>query len=564
VIPRVIAPRRRLREGLAASSDARRRVVVQRVGSLGLVVACGAICLALAGCGGGSVSPAAAQTAGGGEIGKVTWVPYFGEPTILSVGQATAGYPEATILPNLCDNVLRLTPDDQLEPGLAQLVQHPDPLTYVFRMRGEAHFWDGRPVTAADAVFSLQQSIAPTAANAFYLGGVKSVAKRGATEFVVRLSAPDVAFPDYLASGAGLVAEKRYVQAKGKSYGTPQGGVMCSGPFEFKSWVRGQSLTIVRNPHYWDPALEPHVGEIVFDFITDPTTLTSALLSGGVSGTFAAPPADLARLQGSSAGTLTQGSSLQVASVSAAATHGALANGKVREALNIAVDRNGIAKAIYDGAADPVRSAILPATWSYDKAAFQRAYDALPGATAAVSAATRLVSEAGFKGAPITIAASGTDPTSQSIAVYVQSVADAIGLRAKLKIYPSETQFLSLFYDAKARAAIDAIININLTPVPEPLGFVASMALPTGLNNYDEFSDPHVTALVSKALATNAPAARARLITRADALFERETNNIILVTPRINLWQSRGITGAPANATYLSLAWGALLRPTKG
>ena len=494
----------------------------------------------------------------------MTWVPYFGEPTILTIGQATAGYPEMTILPNLCDNVLRLTPDGRVLPGVAELVSHPDPLTYVFRMRAGPRFWDGHPVSAADAVFSLRQSIAPTAANDFYLGGVKSVEQRGATEFVVRLTTPNVAFPDYLASGAGLVAEKAYVLAKGKTYGTPQGGVMCSGPFEFKSWIRGQSLTIVRNPHYWDPALEPHIGQIVFDFITDPTTLTSALLSGGVNGTFAAPPPDLARLRGSSAGTLTQGQSLQVASVSASATHGPLASGKVREALNIAVDRNAVAKAIYDGAADPDRSAILPPTWSYQQATFKQAYDALPGGSPDVATARQLVAAAGFNGAPITIAASAADPTSQSLALYVQSVANNIGLHAKLKMYPSETQFLSLFYDAKARAAVDAIINFNLTAVAEPLDFLASMALPTGLNNYDGFSDPRVTKLVNEALASSDPAARARFLTQADALFERETNNIMLTIPRINLWQSSGITGAPANASYLSLAWGALLRPTKG
>jgi peptide/nickel transport system substrate-binding protein len=111
---------------------------------------------------------------------------------------------------------------------------------------------------------------------------------------------------------------------------------------------------------------------------------------------------------------------------------------------------------------------------------------------------------------------------------------------------------------------IDAIININYTVVPEPLGFLASMALPTGLNNYDGYSDPRVAALVNRALAARDETQRAELITQADAIFERETNNIMLAIPRINLWQSRGITGAPANASYLSLPWGALLRPTEG
>lgn len=468
-----------------------------------------------------------------------------------------------TVISNLCDNILRLTPQGNVEPGLASLAGHPNPVTYLFKMRSGPQFWDGHPVTAADAVFSLKQSIQPTAANDFVLSDVKSVQQIGSDEFAVHLLAPFVAFPDYLASDAGTVAEKSYVVAKGASYGTPQGGVMCSGPFEFKNWVRGQSLTVVRNPHYWDTSLEPHVGQIKFVFISDPTTLTSALLAGSVDGTFAAPPSDLSRLQSSSAGTLTQGPSLQVASLSLSATKGALANPQVREALNIAIDRPAFAKAVYDGAADPDRSAILPATWTYQQSVFQQAYGALPGATAQTQAAAKLVQQAGFKGAPITIATSA-DPTLTPIAVYLQSVANAIGLKAKLKQFPSAAQYLTLFYDAKARQGIDAIVNINFTVIAEPLDFISTLALPTGLSNYDGYSNPQVTKLIGEAFTSNDQATRAKLITQADAIFQRAPNTIMLAVPKINLWQSSRVTGAPANASYWSFPWGSLLRPTKG
>jgi peptide/nickel transport system substrate-binding protein len=524
-------------------------------------------CAALTACGGsastGSTSTQKAVKGTSGQIATVTWAPLEGEPRSLAIGQVTAGYPEMTIASNLCDNVLRITPQGQIEPGLASLASHPNPLTYVFRMRSGPRFWNGHPVTAADAVFSLKQSLAPTAANDFFFTDVKSVNQMGSDEFVVHLVAPEVEFPDYLASDAGTVAEKAYVLAKGNAYGTPQGGVMCSGPFRFSSWARGQSLTIVRNNHYWDPVLEPHVATIKFVFINDPSTLTSALLSGGVDGTFAVPPNDVSRLAASSAGTLTQGPSLQIASVSLTATSGPLASPKVRQALNIAVDRRGVVKAIYAGAAEPDRSAILPPTWTYQQAVFQKAYNALPGASPDVSQGAALVKSAGFTGAPITIASSA-DPTLQPIALYIQSVANQIGLKAKIKTYASPAQFLTLFYDPKARQGIDAIININYTVIAEPLFFLSSVALPNGLNNYDKYSNPTVTKLITQASASNDQATQASLLTRADAIFEKAPNTIMLAVPRINLWQSKRITGAPANASYLSFPWGSLLRPAKG
>jgi peptide/nickel transport system substrate-binding protein len=516
----------------------------------------------LAGCGSASTSTNThAATATNGQLGTITWAPLEGEPRSLAIGDATAGYPEMTVVSNLCDNVLRLTPQGKVEPGIATIAAHPNPLTYVFKMRSGPKFWDGHPVTAADAVFSLRQSIEPTAANDFVLSDVKSVQQTGSDEFMIALRAPDVAFPDYLASDAGTVAEKSYVLAKGSSYGTPAGGVMCSGPFKLGSWVRGKSLTIERNSDYWDSALEPHVHQIKFMFITDPTTLTSALLSGEVDGTFAAPPEDLARLQSSSSGGLTQGASLQVASLSLTATTGPLANAKVREAYNIAVDRSAFVKAAYYGAAEPNSSAILPPTWSYEHSTFQQAYDALPGGKPEVAKAAKLVTEAGFKGASITIATSA-EPTLTPIALYLQSVADHIGLKAKLKQYASAAQFLTLFYEAKAREGIDAIVNINYTLIPEPLDFLSTLALPEGLNNYDGYSDPQVTSLISEALAAKETAQRAKLITEADALYEQAPNTIMLAVPKIELWQSSRLTGAVASGTYWSFPWGTLLRPT--
>jgi peptide/nickel transport system substrate-binding protein len=260
---------------------------------------------------------------------------------------------------------------------------------------------------------------------------------------------------------------------------------------------------------------------------------------------------------------LTQGPSLQIASVSLTATSGPLANAKVRQALNVAVDRNGVVKSLYAGAAEPDRSAILPPTWTYQQAAFQKAYNALPGASPDVSQGAALVKAAGFKGAPITIASSA-DPTLQPIALYIQSVANQIGLKAKIKTYASPAQFLTLFYDPKARQGIDAIININYTVIAEPLFFLSSVALPTGLNNYDKYSNPTVTKLITQASASSDQATQASLLTQADAVFEQAPNTIMLAIPRINLWQSKRITGAPANASYLSFPWGSLLRPTKG
>ena len=51
---------------------------------------------------------------------------------------------------------------------------------------------------------------------------------------------------------AGVVIEKSYAEQQGKNYGTPAGGIMCTGAYELKSWKPGVGVTAVANPHYWN------------------------------------------------------------------------------------------------------------------------------------------------------------------------------------------------------------------------------------------------------------------------------------------------------------------------
>ena len=67
---------------------------------------------------------------------------------------------------------------------------------------------------------------------------------------------------------------------EGKNYGTPAGGIMCTGPYSFKSWTAGAGVIAVVNPHYWNPAVKPLVGQIVIKGVPDAASFTSGMLTG--------------------------------------------------------------------------------------------------------------------------------------------------------------------------------------------------------------------------------------------------------------------------------------------
>src|SRR5437588_663993 len=84
------------------------------------------------------------------------------------------------------------------------------PVKLVFDLRAGAHFWDGKPVTSADVVWSLKRA-ASTTNGSFYaqvLNRVKSIDATSPTEVTLTLSQPDYWLTGELSQMSGIVVEK--------------------------------------------------------------------------------------------------------------------------------------------------------------------------------------------------------------------------------------------------------------------------------------------------------------------------------------------------------------------
>ncbi len=96
---------------------------------------------------------------------------------------------------------------------------------------------------------------------------------------------PDQWLLGELSATPGEVVQKKYVEAKGKAFGTVTGGTMCSGPFKLDSWKTGQGVKMVPNPDYWDTCLPtPKVKSLTVIGVPDDATLTAGLTSGSIDG----------------------------------------------------------------------------------------------------------------------------------------------------------------------------------------------------------------------------------------------------------------------------------------
>ena len=148
-----------------------------------------AACAALAGCslpGANPYGTAVTQDElvtttppGTGPLDTLKWnLPY--EP--LSIDPMRSfNYAENTVVANMCDSLMRLTPDLKITPGLAERVDSPDPLTQVYTLRPNVRFWDGKPMTADDVAYSLNRQLNPDNGSYFanYYTKVASVQASG-------------------------------------------------------------------------------------------------------------------------------------------------------------------------------------------------------------------------------------------------------------------------------------------------------------------------------------------------------------------------------------------------
>jgi peptide/nickel transport system substrate-binding protein len=510
-----------------------------------------------AGSASGNVSPTkglvATTPAGTKPVSSVVWAVYRDVNSLDPI--FAFDYPENTADSLMCESLLRQAPDGSLQPGLAT-VRHPNATTTVFTLRPGVKFWDGHPVTPADVVYSLNR-----AANA-KLGGfytqvftrVKSIAATGSNQVTITLKQPDYWLDGELASMPGIVIEKSVAQQQGKNYGTPAGKIMCTGAYMLKSWTPGVGVVAVRNPHYWNTSVHPKVQQITIKGVPDTSTLTSGLLTGAIDGTYTFALPTLDQLRSSSAVHVTQGPGWSSDLLIVSSFKGALGSMKVRQALSLAVNRQSIINSVYKGAALMPRWLANPGTFGYGQQAFMSAYDSSPVLAQNLTQARKLVREAGATGKTITIGMSSQLANIAAVAGAYQSAAQAIGLKAKLYSVSAQN-YINFFTDPKARAGVDAFPTVNYGDYADPAALLATIVIPGGSQNYDNFNDPHVTALLEQARGTADLAKRAALVAQAEQIAARELPWIPDVQPTSLLITGKNLTGAVSSFAYMFAPW---------
>jgi peptide/nickel transport system substrate-binding protein len=370
----------------------------------------------------------------------------------------------------------------------------------------------------------------------------------------ITLNQPDYWLEGELSSMAGVVIEKAYAQKQGKNYGTPAGGIMCTGPYQLKSWSPSAGVVAVASPHYWR-GTTPLVGQITLSGVPDNNDLTAGLETGAIQGTYASggiPTLD--QLRKSSAVKVYQGPGWATDAMIISATTGPMANVKVRQALSLALNRQSIINAVYKGAALMPKWLANPGAFGYGTAVFDRAYQASPALTQNLAEAKKLIAQAGVAGQTITIGTSSEVSSIAFEAAAYQQAAVAIGLKVTLKSVSAQ-DFINFFTDPSYRKGVDMFPTVNYGDYADPAALLDTVAMPGADQNYDDYNDPAMTALLDQARSTANPDQRAALVAKAEQRAAQTLPWIPTVDPTNVLVMSSKLTGATGSFAYMFAPW---------
>lgn len=513
--------------------------------------------------GGGSTSAATTDwklttttAAPSGDIDAYTFALYA-EPATLDYAYAF-DYPDNQVLANVCESLLRLNPDYTLSPGLAKSFANPDPLTWVYELRDGVTFHDGTPMTAADAVASMNRIMDPEVGSSWFsvYQNVESVTQTGPMEVTVKTKIPDSQFNLGMGGSAGVVESAATLAAKGKDYGNSTGGVNCTGPFSLKQWKSGESVTLERYDGYWDKDLRAKSKQMTFAIIPDATARVNALKSGSVDGSWMVPLEAAAQLQASGKGDMLYAPSSATSDLVISNMNGPLGDKRVRQALMLALDRKGILKAASQNIGEVSDVLTTKLVWaSASPEATRTAFDDVTHYDQDIAKAKKLVEEAGATGKELTYV---TAPIGNEFAVVSQATmaaAESIGLKLKIQTV-TPAQYTALFSDPSAREGVDLFYTVWYLSSPDALEMYG--VLRTGdFSNYGGWSDPEFDDTVNKAIGTFDPAERSVLTAKAQQIANEELPWLPLTAGPLPLFLGKRITGLQPSMAFLYYPWAA-------
>jgi peptide/nickel transport system substrate-binding protein len=424
-----------------------------------------------------------------------------------------------------------------LAPWLAASWEQPDALTWVFHLREGVRFQNGRPLEAADVVWTIESLIDPklaglVTAKSGNFGAVDWAEARDRLTVVVHMKRPDAGLLFNMSDGLFGVVPR----GAGSDFGLHPVG---SGPYRFVSQVQDKEVVLERWPGCWSAPLTvngqpPHAEIQRLRFNVVPDTITSALeLQKGSADAESnvLTPDMVYAMRGSPGLEKASGPGSNVWYLNFNVHDAILRDQRVRQAIALAMDKPAIVAALWRGQARLADTLLPPGDWARADDADLAQYPHDPARAAA------LLEWAGYRAGTdgvrvrLTLKIS-TDETTRLLAAVLQEQLRAAGIALAIRSAEFGT-----FYSDVTRGAFQMYILkwVGSNEDPDIFRYMySSYSFPPKGANRGHYVNARVDALLATAAAETGPAEEVQHRRRAEYV---EVQKILAEEmPSVPLW----------------------------
>jgi peptide/nickel transport system substrate-binding protein len=512
-----------------------------KIGGTGLV---GATLLGVVGCGRGGGGQQGGGAQGNNIVTGIDQEPAVLNP-VLSEGQLQVTYDAVT---GIVEAPLGIQPDLSYKPVLAEAMPElvsEDPMVLEYKLKDGLTWSDGEPLTSADAKWTFEQIMNPD----------NNIAVREGWDQVSKFETPDertvrMTFETPYAPWRDLLADNYPIFPKhvyeGKDFNKALNNeIVGSGPFKFKEWKKGESLTVERNENYWGE--KAGLDLVTYRFITDTNTLITSLQAGEVQ--FINPPPDIGlqdKLEGiegtevkiGTGGVLWEAIHFQVEKIP---------NLKMRQAIAYGINRQQILDQILKGVVDPLESVLIPQQTPFYTPAWER-YTHDP------DRASQLVNEAKAEGASTTVEFSTTSDNAlrETLQEIVQQQLKDVGITIQINNESATTYF--------SKTTVDGNFEMGewawyATPDPSLTSLFAANQIPPKGENYYRYKNEQVSQWMEESDKTLNETQRAQLLKQVQEQMAEDLPVFPMYQRPIYTAFVQNLTGVDPNPSLAGVYW---------
>ena len=435
----------------------------------------------------------------------------------------------------MCEKLYDLGPDAKIVPQLATALPTiaADGLSLTIPLKQGVKFADGGTLDSNAVKISINRGLTLAGSGRkSELGPITSVETPDPNTVVIKLSKPFAPLTAALADRAGMVLSPAAVAKLGANFSTAP---VCVGPFKFASRVAQNSIKVVKDPLYYDAA-KVHLDAIEYRIITDSSIRSANLKSGDAQVADSLSTQDAPSLQKDSSMTVLQSQSLgyQGLTINIANANGIgnplkqldtpiAKDPRVRQALDLSIDRAALVKSIFNGLSTVACSPISPKSeFTSDAAQVCPAHD--------TAKAKQLLADAGVTTPYKVTMITSNNPDSLRLAQALQAMVKEGGF--DLVIKPVEYAAL---LDQQDRGDFE-LLQLGWSGRVDPDANTYNFVGTTGSQNVAGYSSPEVDKLLTDARQATDKAQRIKLYGDVVAKLQQDD-------PLIYMYRQRNLTG---------------------